>query len=294
MRRPRRRARGTRRCARGCPADRLGDVAGPRDVRSTSTSPRGAFRVACGGSTARARPGSTIAATRRRTARWRRVRPADRRRRRGAGRRDARRTRPGGWRATSPGMDRPPWPAGREPCGSLITPREPTCRGSCPPELSTSPVCRSCCWRRTTRARPGVRASLEIFAAHSRPPSATISVDATPVTAPARPPHSELLGIEFWPEADGIVVAAPLGLVITVAGDRAHTHLPDLAALYSLERYVYLPLTWLLHTTTASSSTAPRSCATACALAPRGQRSREVDARGLPLERVGRRSPTTS
>jgi hypothetical protein len=71
-------------------------------------------------------------------------------------------------------------------------------------------------------------------------------VDAAPATTPTRPPHSELLGLEFWAEADGMVVAAPPGLVITVAGDRADAHVPDLAALSSFERCVYLPLTWLL------------------------------------------------
>ena len=91
-----------------------------------------------------------------------------------------------------------------------------------------------------------LRASLEIFEPTPQPPRATISVDATPATTPARPPHSELLGLEFWAEADGMVVAAPPGLVITVAGDRADAHVPDLAALSSFERCVYLPLTWLL------------------------------------------------
>jgi hypothetical protein len=92
----------------------------------------------------------------------------------------------------------------------------------------------------------GLRASLESFGPTTLAPMATIAVDATPATTPARPPHSELLGLAFWTAPDGLVVAAPPGLVITVAGDLAHAHLPDLAALPSFERCVYLPLTWLL------------------------------------------------
>lgn len=91
-----------------------------------------------------------------------------------------------------------------------------------------------------------LHASLEIFDPTPDDPVAMLAVDATPGVAPARPARSELIGIKFWDEPDGIVVSAPPGLVITVVDDRAHVHLPDLAALPFFEGCVYLPLTWLL------------------------------------------------
>lgn len=93
---------------------------------------------------------------------------------------------------------------------------------------------------------PSLHAGLEGFEPTREEAVATISVDATPAVPPTRPARSELLGIRFWDEPDGIVVSAPPGLVITVEGPRAHVHLPDLAALPFFEGCVYLPLTWLL------------------------------------------------
>ena len=92
-----------------------------------------------------------------------------------------------------------------------------------------------------------LRASLAVFATTLDDPVGHDSRSTRrPRSTPTRPPHSELLGIKFWDEPDGIVVSAPPGLVITVVGNRAHVHLPDLAALPFFESCVYLPLTWLL------------------------------------------------
>ena len=91
-----------------------------------------------------------------------------------------------------------------------------------------------------------LHASLAVFATTLDDAVATLSVDATTAVTPTRPPRSELLGIRFWDEPDGIVVSAPPGLVMTVVDNRAHVHLPDLAALPFFEGCVYLPLTWLL------------------------------------------------
>jgi hypothetical protein len=90
-----------------------------------------------------------------------------------------------------------------------------------------------------------VAAGLAGFSDTDAPAVARVTIDALAVTPPDRTPDSELLGIRFWLDGDGIVVSAE-DVLVEVTGTTGRLHVPDLGRATLAENCVYLPLTWLL------------------------------------------------
>jgi hypothetical protein len=90
-----------------------------------------------------------------------------------------------------------------------------------------------------------VAAGLAGFADTDAPAVARLTIDDLEVVPPDRAPDSELLGIRFWLDGDGIVLSAE-DVLVEVTGSTGRLHVPNLERATLAENCVYLPLTWLL------------------------------------------------
>lgn len=90
-----------------------------------------------------------------------------------------------------------------------------------------------------------VTANLRGFPETDARPVVSIAVVREAATPPDRPADDELVGVRFWSDDDGMVVAAR-ELVLRATGDRVVAHLPTELDGELLENLTSLALAWLL------------------------------------------------